>query len=381
MKESDFYRRIKDKMESYEEIPDPSSWDSIQNELSSARRRVVFFRTTRTVAALAAAVALFLIIGKDSIWRSLDPPLKADIIIQESESQGEKEPPAAIAADKVVTTASPKNRRAETPANNSDKIEIPAEEQEPQSLPEENKLSQQPQNTKKEPSVQLWPSDEEVVVKKRRFNIGKPTIAFSTTVSPASGSTERALQTFDYITFNELSSSLARERNDLETLYDTRYLPPVSIGLQVSLPLTKSLFAVTGINYTMLYSITEERTFNEALKKEESLHYIGIPLYLYSKIITSKNFSIYGGGGVTLEKGLSERIKVNGPLAYVETNSVRGYQWSAGVAVGAEYLLGKNIGLYADPMLTYYFYNYQPKSIRTVQPLQFKLEIGLRYRF
>ena len=82
MKESDFYRRIKDKMESYEEIPDPSSWDSIQNELSSARRRVVFFRTTRTVAALAAAVALFLIIGKDSIWRSLDPPLKADIIIQ-----------------------------------------------------------------------------------------------------------------------------------------------------------------------------------------------------------------------------------------------------------------------------------------------------------
>ena len=131
----------------------------------------------------------------------------------------------------------------------------------------------------------------------------------------------------------------------------------------------------------MLYSITEERTFNEALKKEESLHYIGIPLYLYSKIITSKNFSIYGGGGVTLEKGLSERIKVNGPLAYVESNSVRGYQWSAGVAVGAEYLLGKNIGLYADPMLTYYFYNYQPKSIRTVQPLQFKLEIGLRYRF
>ena len=65
----------------------------------------------------------------------------------------------------------------------------------------------------------------------------------------------------------------------------------------------------------------------------------------------------------------------------METNSVRGYQWSAGVAVGAEYLLGKNIGLYADPMLTYYFYNYQPKSIRTVQPLQFKLEIGLRYRF
>src|SRR5574344_407388 len=148
MKESDFYRRIKDKMESYEEIPDPSSWDSIQSELSAGSRRVVFFRTTRTVAALAAAVALFLIIGKDSIWRSLDPPLKADIIIQESESQGEKEPPAGIAADKVVAVI-PMIKRSETPANNSDKIEIPAEEQEPQSLPEENKPSQQPQNTKK----------------------------------------------------------------------------------------------------------------------------------------------------------------------------------------------------------------------------------------
>ena len=380
MKESDFYRQIKDMMESYEEIPDPSSWDSIQNELSSARRRVVFFRTTRTVAALAAAVALFLIIGKDSIWRSLDPPLKADIIIQESESQGEKEPPAVIAADKVVAVI-PMIKRSETPANNSDKIEISKEEQEPRNLQEENKPSPEPQKAKREPSVQLWPSGEEVVVKRRRFNIGKPSIALSTTLSPSSGSTERSLQTFDYITFNELSSSLARERNDLETLYDTRYLPPVSIGLQVSVPLTKSLFAVTGINYTMLYSITEERTFNQTIKKEESLHYIGIPLYLYSNIITSRNFSLYGGGGFTLEKGLAQRIKLNGPIPYVERKSVRGYQWSAGVAVGAEYLLGKNIGLYADPMLTYYFYNYQPKSIRTVQPLQFKLEIGLRYRF
>lgn len=378
MKESDFYKLIKDKMESYEEIPDPSSWDSIQSELSAGSRRVVFFRITRTVAALAAAVALFLIIGKDSIWRSLDPPLKADIIIQDSQS--EKEPPAASATDKVPA-ASHRIRRADTPVTKSDKIEISKEEQEPRNLQEENKPSPEPQKAKREPSVQLWPSDEEVVVKRRRFNIGKPSIALSTTLSPSSGSTERSLQTFDYITFNELSSSLARERNDLETLYDTRYLPPVSIGLQVSVPLTKSLFAVTGINYTMLYSITEERTFNQTIKKEESLHYIGIPLYLYSNIFTSRNFSLYGGGGFTLEKGLAQRIKLNGPIPYVERKSVRGYQWSAGVAVGAEYLLGRNIGLYADPMLTYYFYNYQPKSIRTAQPLQFKLEIGLRYRF
>jgi hypothetical protein len=72
MKESDFYRRIKDKMESYEEIPDPSSWDSIQNDYLP-QEDGSFFQNNKSCCSPGCSSRPVFNIGKDSIWSSLDP--------------------------------------------------------------------------------------------------------------------------------------------------------------------------------------------------------------------------------------------------------------------------------------------------------------------
>jgi hypothetical protein len=388
MKESDFFKTIKDKMENYGETPDASSWNSIQSELTAGRRKVIWMRSVRIVASAAAAIALFLIVGKDSIWRSIDPSLKVEIVTQESiptyqpdkQVLAQVEPQITIQTHKASRVKVSSKINVDEQKDNVADSKQQVQEQESPQLPSQQTEQQVKQKSYTQSGTQLWDQEEERSTN-RRFKLGKPSLAFSTTVSPATGSVERVLKNHAYSSFNELSSSMERDQSDIETLYDTRYLPPVSLGLQVSVPLTKSFFAVTGLNYTMLYSITEERSFSQTTKREQSLHYIGIPLYLYANIIKSKNFSVYGGIGGAVEKGVVERLKLRGPIPYESSKSIGGYQWSAGVAVGAEYLLGNNIGLYADPMLTYYFYSYQPKSIRTTEPLQFKLEIGLRYRF
>ncbi|MDD2491681.1 MAG: hypothetical protein PHV12_05755, partial [Bacteroidales bacterium] len=202
-----------------------------------------------------------------------------------------------------------------------------------------------------------------------------------TMLTPSAGRSDRVMNTFMHTNFKELSSSLDREVNQFETVYDTRYLPTISVGLQVMVPLNRTLSLVTGVNYSILYSITDEQRISESVRREQTLHYIGIPLYLYSNIYSSEKFILYGGVGATLEKGVVERIKKNGAVPLDISNNIPGLQWSAGATIGGEYVLGKNIGLYADPMLMYYFKGNQPKSIRSAQPLQFRLEIGLRYRF
>jgi hypothetical protein len=55
-------------------------------------------------------------------------------------------------------------------------------------------------------------------------------------------------------------------------------------------------------------------------------------------------------------------------------------QLSANIGMGAEFMVGKHLGIYIDPSLRYYFDNDQPKSIRTAQPLMFGFEMGLRAR-
>jgi len=55
-------------------------------------------------------------------------------------------------------------------------------------------------------------------------------------------------------------------------------------------------------------------------------------------------------------------------------------QFSAGLGVGVEFKITPWLGLYLDPSFRYYFRpDLQPRSLRTIQPLRFDLEAGLRF--
>ena len=57
-------------------------------------------------------------------------------------------------------------------------------------------------------------------------------------------------------------------------------------------------------------------------------------------------------------------------------------QFSAGAGLGVEFKITPVVGLYLDPSFRYFFATQkQPRSLRTVQPLRFDIEAGVRFSF
>ena len=174
-------------------------------------------------------------------------------------------------------------------------------------------------------------------------------------------------------------SSMDRDQMPYENEYNSKYLPPVSVGFQVLLPVDKRVSFGTGVNYTLLHSYSDVQNRNGSERHEQTVHYIGIPINLYINFLENKGFRLYANTGVMLEKGLALRYKIIGDIPENNTQSVSGVQWSVGAGIGGEYMIHKNLGLYADPSVSYFFPGGQPPTVRTIQPLQFKFEVGLRF--
>ena len=50
--------------------------------------------------------------------------------------------------------------------------------------------------------------------------------------------------------------------------------------------------------------------------------------------------------------------------------------------LGVEFRISPRVGIYLDPNFRYYFNTQnQPRSLRTIQPLRFEMEAGVRFSF
>ena len=106
---------------------------------------------------------------------------------------------------------------------------------------------------------------------------------------------------------------------------------------------------------------------------------MGIPVNAYYNILNNKQINLYAYAGGSVEKCVTDKYEVLS-TNIIHTEKPSGVQLSANVGIGVEFMLGKHVGLYADPSLRYYFDNGQPKSIRTSQPLMLGLDLGLRIK-
>ena len=172
-----------------------------------------------------------------------------------------------------------------------------------------------------------------------------------------------------------------------ETSTKSTYGIPVSAGLGVKIGISPRWSVGIGANYTMLTrtfygkytEVNPDGTIAGSTSSDirNTQHYVGIPVNAYFSIISQDRVSLYAYGGGSAEKCISDNYNVlSTTLSHKE--KVNGLQFSANAGIGVEFALGKNFGIYIDPSLRYYFYNGQPKSIRTAQPLMFGLEMGLR---
>lgn len=170
---------------------------------------------------------------------------------------------------------------------------------------------------------------------------------------------------------------------------------PVSLGLSVDYPITPLWSIQTGIVYTYLHSDFKNKMGQISINTEQKLHYIGIPLIVkynilrrhqwkaYINIGTEIDFNIYAKSVVYCDRrdALSDSRHGQGTETEgIETQIKKDHaQWSMGGAIGIEYDIIPELGLYAEPGYRYYFNN--GSNIQNYfkdQPHNWSIQFGLR---
>ncbi|WP_321519133.1 outer membrane beta-barrel protein [uncultured Bacteroides sp.] len=157
---------------------------------------------------------------------------------------------------------------------------------------------------------------------------------------------------------------------------------PVSFGLSVRKQLSKEFALESGIVYTRLES---NASLGNYLKKEQTLHYIGIPLKVNYLFLDRRYVTLYLSGGGMVEKSVSgetRTLTISTEKATTENLNVKPLQWSVNGAFGAQFNATRQFGVFVEPGVIYYYNDgSQIKSIRKETPFNFNLQLGLRISY
>lgn len=378
-----------------EEVP-ARVWEGVSAGLDKAARRktvVLWFKRAGIAAAAAAVVAGFVLnTGQEEI---LVPEADGDNMIAVVESApeiGQEEIHETLLAE--VKDMPARHRAPAAPENTSEQATSGEQSEtydEPASYPEEpvkrsqtiqhpEKSTSVPQTSDSEPAA--WQEEETEIEDshdKTRVSIVLSGIAGTNNPKGKSGVIPMRSPAM-----NQQYTKTTIEQVGKETTYGI----PLSFGAGVKLDFTKRWSLGIGLNYSLLTNNFNGRYIKvengiEALpvpgKVSNTQHYIGIPVNAYFNIISKDFINFYAYAGGTVEKCIKNSYRLISTPVITHTEQVKGVQLSADIGIGAEFMVGKVLGIYIDPSLRYYFRNGQPKSIRTAQPLMFGFEIGLRF--
>lgn len=151
---------------------------------------------------------------------------------------------------------------------------------------------------------------------------------------------------------------------------------PVTVGLSLRKEIGNGFSVETGLSYTFLKSDITKNTEQEGkIKGEQKLHYIGIPVRANWDFIDNKNFNVYLSAGGMVEKCVYGKT-------LDENNTVKPLQLSLNAGVGAQYNLSKQVGIYVEPGVSYFFDDgSKVETIRKENPFNFNLQAGVRFTY
>ena len=137
-----------------------------------------------------------------------------------------------------------------------------------------------------------------------------------------------------------------------EDIYSANHHAPMSMGLSVRLPLTDRLALSSDLVYTRLKSdFTSPRRH-----REQTLHYLGVPLGATYTVWGYKRFSIYAVGGVQADFNVKATLNEDGQANSLSIGKDR-VQFSGMLGPGLQLDVTKEFGLYVEPTARYYFNN------------------------
>ncbi|MBR5074323.1 MAG: outer membrane beta-barrel protein, partial [Bacteroidales bacterium] len=192
---------------------------------------------------------------------------------------------------------------------------------------------------------------------------------------PSNSMIKAVASQFGYVTYSMAPS--------VQQISQTKYALPLNFAIGVSYKVNDVLTVGSGVSYSFLHSKYNGLINGQFYDIKQGVHYIGIPVNLYFNLGSAGNVDFYAAAGGAVEKGVKVTYQMKSAAGSGKTSdsSVKGLQFSAKAATGLEYRFGKgkNVGLYLEPGVAYYFDSDLPASIRTDHPLQFEAQAGIRF--
>ena len=182
----------------------------------------------------------------------------------------------------------------------------------------------------------------------------------------------------------QLGIGIFNQGKSVKTEYKHRL--PVRVGLNVAYRLTDRLSVESGVSYTRLSSDMKDGTKDNYSSGSQKLDYIGVPLNVKYRAFGYRRLSVYASAGLLTEKCVSGKTTheyvISGEKKKHETEDVAAKPWqlSVNAALGAQLDVLRNVGVYVEPGVSYYFDDRSPLStIYKEKPLNFNLNLGIRY--
>lgn len=182
----------------------------------------------------------------------------------------------------------------------------------------------------------------------------------------------------------QLGIGIFNQGKSVKTEYKHRL--PVRVGLNVAYRLTDRLSVESGVSYTRLSSDMKDGTKDNYSSSSQKLDYIGVPLNVKYRAFGYRRLSVYASAGLLTEKCVSGKTTheyvISGEKKKREAEDVAAKPWqlSVNAALGAQLDVLRNVGVYVEPGVSYYFDDRSSLStIYKEKPLNFNLNLGVRY--
>lgn len=386
MNEKEFDIQVRNLLQSAEEPVSPQVWEGVAAGLDK-RRRIVPVRFWGYASALAAAAAVALVVLLKPAAPVVEPEHSNPSIFM-SEASGETVPEV----EEVLPMEETPVAVAPSPRRNPHLLAQASKEPAQESTPEE--IRETPRETVPEAVPEAIP--EAVPETRKDDNALLNQLAFEEKTAA------KAPQAVSLSAFGNLQTS---QRSGIHSQYrrygapsrdaevgiynespEVSFALPFSVGLGLQFNITPRWAVGTGIRYTSL-----QRTFMGDYKGEgfylpqtdidNHQHWLGVPVNVYYSFVNIHRWNVHVFAGGAAEWLLDNDFLIHNSPSDIHYH-LRGSspQWSAGVGLGVEFKITPFLGIYIDPSFRYFFATErQPRSLRTIQPLRFDVEAGLRF--
>lgn len=432
---TNWQKDIHDRLGSYEKDAPEGLWEGISRELPKLNdgvmlthkpQRTAKFRMWR-VAGVAAAASVALVIGynflgndvQDNINIPTNTTKHPNMLASSQKPLGNE--PTGVSADQ--TTHSADNLLAEQPtlakasteqpklasayteqptlANASTETDVKEISSKEENSKEENKQTETKPAKREDSRVLPHNPDNNLLafndMTERRGDEDAPSRwSVSTGAMGGLGASGTTTAYGDYLvlscpggadTKDSPMLDMSSVNRDVETKTEYEHHLPIRIGLSVAYALTDRLSISGGLTYTRLSSDIKDASRESKYIGEQRLHYVGIPVNVSYKVASFRWLGLYGTAGVLAEKCVSgttdEGYVENNTMKYTNTHDIssKPLQMSVNAGVGIQFDFIDNVGIYAEPGLSYYFDDGSAlQTIYKEKPLNFNLNVGVRFK-